>query len=47
MDAASSRLSLAFRVFVALPAFFSDAEAVFISYPKAGSNLVAHIVYSG
>ena len=47
MDAASSGLFLAFLVCLALSAFFSDAESAFISLPKAGSNLVAHVVYSG
>jgi len=47
VDAASSGLLLAFLVYVALSAFFSSAESVFISLPKAVSNLVAHVVYSG
>jgi CBS domain containing-hemolysin-like protein len=47
VDAADSGLLLAFLVFVALSAFFASAESAFISLPKAGSNLVAHVVYSG
>jgi len=47
VDAASSWLLLAFLVCLALPAFFSDAEAAFIFLPEAGSKLVAHVVYSG
>jgi CBS domain containing-hemolysin-like protein len=47
VDAASSWLLLAFLVCLALSVFFSSAEAVFISLSKAGSKLVAHIVYSG
>jgi CBS domain containing-hemolysin-like protein len=47
VDATSSELLLAFLVCLALSAFFSSAEAAFISLPKAGSKLVAHVVYSG
>ncbi len=47
MDAASKGLLLAFPVFFVLSAFFSDADLAFISSPKAGSNPVAHVVYSG
>jgi hypothetical protein len=47
VDATDSWLLLAFPVCLALSAFFPDAEAAFISLPKAGSKLVAHIVYSG
>jgi hypothetical protein len=47
VDAADSWPLLAFLVFLALSAFFPDAEAAFVSLPEAGSRLVAHIVYSG
>jgi CBS domain containing-hemolysin-like protein len=47
VDATDSWLLLAFLVCLALSAFFSSAEAVFIFLPEAGSKLVAHIVYSG
>jgi hypothetical protein len=47
VDAADSWLLLAFLVFLALSAFFPDAEAAFVSLPKAGSKLVAYIVCSG
>jgi CBS domain containing-hemolysin-like protein len=47
VDAADSWLLLAFLVCLALSAFFSSAESAFIALPKAGSNLVAHVVYSG
>jgi len=47
VDATDSWLLLAFLVCLALSAFFSNAEAAFISLPEAGSKLVAHVVYSG
>ena len=47
MDATDSWLLLAFLVCLALSAFFSSAEAALISLSKAGSNLVAHVIYSG
>jgi len=46
VDAADSGLLLASLVCLALPAFFASAEAAFVSLPKAGNKLVAHIVYS-
>lgn len=45
MDAADSWLLLAFLVCLALSAFCSDAESASFSLPKAGSNLVTHVVY--
>jgi len=47
VDTADSWLLLAFPVYATLSAFFSSVESAFISLPKAGSNLVAHVVYSG
>jgi len=47
VDATDGRLLLAFLVCLALSAFFSSAEAASISLTKAGSKLVAHVVYSG
>ena len=47
MDATDSWLILGFIVYLALSAFCSDAESAFFSLPKAGSNLVTHVVYSG
>ena len=43
MDDDSSWLSSAFLIYPALSAFLFDAEAAFISLPKASSKLVAHI----
>ncbi|NWF77107.1 MAG: hypothetical protein HXY36_00660 [Chloroflexi bacterium] len=47
MDDANSWLLLAFLVCLALSAFFPSAKSAFIALPKAGSNLVVNVFYSG
>jgi hypothetical protein len=47
VDDADSWLLLAFTGCLAFSAFFSNADLVFISLPKAAINPVAHLVYLG
>jgi hypothetical protein len=47
LDAADSRLILAFLACLAHLAFSSSAEAASISLSKASSKRIAHIVHSG
>jgi hypothetical protein len=47
VDADGSWLALVFPAYLALSAFLFDAEAAFVSQPRAGTKLAAHIAYSG